>query len=280
MMKPVKPYCLPALSGLLGMLAATMPAFAQTDYYNTDAGRPLQIEDAHPVERRAFEIQAAPVRLERSRGGSYHWGIEPEVAYGILPRTQVEVGFPIAFIDGGDGSSTAGLAGVDVSVLHNLNAETAIPAFALGAAVALPVGSLATDEAHASIKAIMTRTFTWARFHINAQYTLSEALPSLADIPEGGHVQSADEELSRWLGGIAIDRALPLHSMLLAGEVYAREPLRSGEPVEWNAGIGTRYQVSPRIAIDAGIGRQLTGDEQAWHATFGAALAVGLPWYP
>src|SRR5919109_166308 len=74
----------------------THPAVAQTDYYNTDAGRPIRIEDAYPVERRAFEIQAAPLRLERARGGLYHWGIEPELAFGILPRTQIEVGFPLA----------------------------------------------------------------------------------------------------------------------------------------------------------------------------------------
>jgi hypothetical protein len=165
-------------------------------------------------------------------------------------------------------------------MLYNLNAETAIPAFAIGTSVALPVGSLASDEAHASVKAVMTRTFTWARFHINGQYTLGDALPSLADLPEADLHEAADGELSRWLGGVAIDRALPLRSTLLAAEVYAQEPLRSGEPVEWNAGIGTRYQVSPRITIDAGVGRQLTGDGQTWHATFGAALAVGLPWYP
>ena len=268
------------LSGLLAAFAVTTPAHAQTDYYNTDAGRPLQIEDAHPIERRAFEIQAAPIRLERSRGGSYHWSVEPEIAYGVLPRTQVEVGFPVVFIDAGDGSSTAGLAGMDISMLYNLNAETAIPAFALGASVALPVGALAADDAHASVKAVMTRTFTWARFHLNGQYTLGEDLPSLADVPEADVHESANGEVSRWLAGIAIDRALPLRSLLLAAEMYAQEPLRSGQRVEWNAGLGTRYQVSPRITIDAGVGRQLTGDSQTWHATFGAALALGLPWYP
>src|SRR5688572_25020887 len=83
------------------VLVATTPAAAQTDYYNTDAGRPLQIEDAYAVERRAFEIQVAPLRLERSRDGVYNWGVEPELAFGVLPRTQIEIGFPFAFIDAG-----------------------------------------------------------------------------------------------------------------------------------------------------------------------------------
>ncbi|MDQ3950355.1 MAG: hypothetical protein M3282_08405, partial [Gemmatimonadota bacterium] len=67
-----------ALASVGALVAPAAPLAAQTDYYNTDAGRPVQIEDAYPVERRAFEIQAAPLRLERARGGVYHWGIEPE----------------------------------------------------------------------------------------------------------------------------------------------------------------------------------------------------------
>ena len=109
MTNPVNSRCLTTLSGILAMFVGTSPMLAQTDYYNTDAGRPLQIEDAHPVERRAFEIQAAPFRVERSRGGSYHWSIEPEIAYGVFPRTQIEVGFPLAFMDGPDGNTTVGL---------------------------------------------------------------------------------------------------------------------------------------------------------------------------
>ena len=264
---------------VIAAMVVASSASAQTDYYNTDSGRPLQIEDAHPVERRGFEIQAAPIRLERSRGGFYHWSFEPELAYGVLPRTQIEVGLPFAFVDGGDGSSSAGLAGIDVSMLYNLNAETALPAFAVGAGVALPVGHLAADETYISAKAIMTRTFQWARIHVNGQYTIGDA----PRVPTGGTDGDLAEDVgehSRWLAGIAIDRALPLRSILLAGEIFVSEPLHDGAPLEWNAGVGTRYQVSPRIAIDAGIGRQLNGDGQTWHATFGAALAVGLPWYP
>ncbi|HEX8431422.1 MAG TPA: hypothetical protein VF625_09050, partial [Longimicrobium sp.] len=60
------------------------PATAQTDYYNTDEGRPVRIEDAASVERYAFELQLAPFRVARERGGIYHWEIAPELAYGIL----------------------------------------------------------------------------------------------------------------------------------------------------------------------------------------------------
>src|SRR5690606_115128 len=51
------------------MLAGELPA--QHDYYNTDAGRPLNTEDAVAIEYRGFELQAAPIRLERGSGGRY-----------------------------------------------------------------------------------------------------------------------------------------------------------------------------------------------------------------
>ncbi|MFN2564642.1 MAG: hypothetical protein ABR499_06465, partial [Gemmatimonadaceae bacterium] len=183
-------------AGAAALALLAPPAFAQTDYYNTDAGRPVQIEDAYPVERRAFELQAAPLRLERSRGGVYRWGIEPEVAFGILPRTQIEVGFPLAFIDAGAGERTTGLAGIDVSALYNLNTETTIPALGIAAGVVLPAGGLAPDEAYASVKGIATRTFSWARFHVNGEYTFGSR-PTAADESAGV------AELSRWLAGLA-----------------------------------------------------------------------------
>jgi hypothetical protein len=68
---------------------------AQKDYYNLDKNRPVRIEDAYATERYALEVKVAPLRLERERGGVYHWGFDPEIAYGILPRTSIEVGIPV-----------------------------------------------------------------------------------------------------------------------------------------------------------------------------------------
>ena len=257
-----------AVAGALAV-AQTLAA-AQTDYYNTDAGRPVRIEDAYPIERRAFEIQAAPLRLERARG-VYHWGIEPELAFGILPRTQVEVGFPFAYVDRGLAGRTSGLAGVEVSALYNLNAETAIPALGVAASALLPAGALAADHAYLSAKAIVTRTLGWARFHVNGEYTFGSRA-------EGRGESAGAGELSRWMAGIATDRTIPLRSMLLTAEVFAREPLAESGDVEWNAGAGVRYQLTPRWALDGGAGRRLTGDDRAWYVTFGGAFALGVPW--
>lgn len=263
----------------LGLALFALPLLAsrgnaQTDYYNTDAGRPIAVEDAYPIEYRALEFQIAPLRLERAGGGVYSWGLEPEIAAGLLPRTQVEVGFPLVYTDHGLGERSTGLAGIEIAALHNLNVETMIPALALGAEVLLPVGGLGPERAYPSVKGIVTKTFPAARFHLNGQYTFGDDI--VLDPAEGAHGAG---ELSRWMGGIAVDHTLPLRSLLLTAEVVARQPLIEASELEWNTAAGARYQWSPRVAVDGGAGYRLTGDN-GWFATFGAALSIGMPWSP
>lgn len=270
-----------ALAGAALTLAATAhQAAAQTDYYNTDAGRPIQVEDAYAVERRAVELQVAPLRLERARGGTYQWGLEPKVALGLLPRTQLELGLPLAVVDAGPAGHTAGLAGVDLSVLHNLNAETSIPALAVAADVLIPAGGLGPDRAYPSVKGIATKTFPWARVHVNGQYTFGDRLPAGegASATSRGVGGRGGTELSRWWAGAAVDRTFPLKALLVTGEVVAQQPLRVATDVAWHSAAGLRYQLSPRVATDAGAGYRFTGDDQGWFVTVGAAVAVGLPW--
>lgn len=256
---------------VLGVFVAPLiarSAWGQTDYYNTDAGRPVTVEDASPIERRAFEVQAAPLRLERARHGVYKWALEPELAYGILPRTQVEVGLPLAVVDAGVGGRTSGLAGVELSLLHNLNVETSIPALALAADVLLPAGELGPDRAYVAVRGIATRTLSWARFHANISYTFGESPAETSDDVV---------ELPRWLAGVAIDRAFPLRSTLITAELLAEQPIYDDEGVEWSIGAGLRRQVTVHWAVDGGIGRRLTGSSGAWYATVGTAFAFGLP---
>src|SRR5687768_16650633 len=157
-----------------GLVLACVPraGAAQTDYYNTDAARPVRIEDAYPTERYAFELQVAPLRLQRGPGGAYTWEIAPELAYGVLPHTQVEIGFPIVWADPGTHHEVQGLAGIELAALYNLNVETeTLPALAVAGEVLLPVGSLAADHVYPALKAIVTRTLPFGRVHANAQYT-------------------------------------------------------------------------------------------------------------
>jgi hypothetical protein len=255
-----------ALTAALAASAMALPAYAQTDYYNTDAGRPVRIEDAYPTERYAFELQLAPVRAERSSRGHYAWGIEPEIAYGIFPRTHIEIGVPLVAIDVPGEPNRSGAAGVEISMLHNLNAETeGLPALGLAAHAVLPAGAFGPDRAIPSVTALLTRTFSRFRVHANAQYTF-------ADADDAGPAV----EVSEWLAGLAIDRTLPLRSLLITAEAYAEQPLEQGEPVAWTVGGGMRLQRTPRFALDAGLGRRMTGPETGWYVTAGAAYAFAI----
>jgi hypothetical protein len=256
-----------AAAPLLLVAGLAPRADAQTDYYNTDRGRPVQVEDAFPTERYAFELKLAPVRLERTRDGVYRWGLDPELAYGILPRTQIELGAPITWVDAA-GARRSGLAGLELSALHGLNVESrTLPAFALRADLLAPVGALAPDDPTGTFTAIATRTFRLLRVHANAQVTAG---------PTPDATAANLTEQSRWLAGVAADRTFPLRSLLVTGELLARQPIASDAPLEWTLGTGVRWQWSPRLAIDAGVGRRLTGDERAWYVTFGSAYAFAL----
>lgn len=256
-------------AGLLGF--ATPSARAQTDFYNTDRGRPVQIEDAYVTERYAFELKLAPVRLERTSGGTYNWGLEPEIALGVLPRTQIELGMPLAFVEQGS-QRRSGIAGLDLSVMHNFNVETeGLPALAIRGDVLAPVGNLAADRTYSSVTGMATRTYPWARFHVNGQYTFGAAPSATSGVAGPGAI-----EVSRWLAGAAIDKAFPLSSTLITAEFFGRQPVVSSNAVEYSVGTGTRFQVSPTLALDGGFGRRLNGPEQGWYVTFGSAYAFGI----
>jgi hypothetical protein len=256
-----------APAALALLLLAAAPAAAQKDYYNTDHGRPVRVEDAYTTERYALELKLAPVRVERESGGAHRWELHPELGLGILPRTSVSAAFPFEFVDRGEGvAEPSGLSAVELAVFHNLNAETrTLPALALRADVAVPVRG-AAGEIHPALTGIATRTFPGARFHLNARYAFAAA-------PEAG--EDAAHGASRWMAGLAVDRAFPLDAYLLTAEVFAEQPLHADDPLEWTAGAGVRYQVSPAVGIDFGAGRRLTG-RPAWYATFGSAYHVGV----
>ena len=85
----------------------------QTDFYNTDRGRPFRVEDALVVERRAFELQAAPFTWERVRRGASHLAVAPEFAWVVLPRTLI--GLPLSILrDNGGWGDVVGVEHGDV----------------------------------------------------------------------------------------------------------------------------------------------------------------------
>jgi hypothetical protein len=199
--------------------------------------------------------------------------VEPELAYGVLPHTHVEVGFPLIYQEraAGAGRALTALAGVEVSVLHNLNVETTtLPALGVALATVAPVGGLAPGQANLAVKGIATRTFRTARIHLNGEYTAGAA-------PRAG--ERGGIELTRWMAGVAVDRTFPLSSLLVTADVSASAPFVracAGDCVDWRAGAGFRWQRAPRLALDAGVEHRFGGHDRGWALTLGAAYAFAV----
>jgi hypothetical protein len=243
-------------------------AAAQTDYYNTDTGRPVRIEDAYAVERYALDLHLAPLRFER-RSGVSSVAVTPELTYGLVPRTQIEIGVPVLFRAAEGDDTRIGIGGIDVTALYNVNAETqSLPAFGFRAGVLMPVGDYGPERIHPSVTGLATRTFRWARVHANAQYTFGRE-PETASTD--GTLGSGSGTLTRWLTGLAADRAFAYRSLLATAEAYAAGPVDGDADVEWTAATGLRYQLTPVLTLDGGVGRRLTGPSQAWFFTLGVS---------
>jgi hypothetical protein len=242
---------------------------AQTDFYNTDRGRPLAVEDAVVIERRAFELQAVPLRVERAARGLSLWGIAPELAWGFLPRTQIEVAVPLLMVDNAAAPrAVIGAEGVEIELLHQLNTETGpLPGFALGVGAHIPAGPFGPSRTITALRALATRTLGWGRVHVNASFSPGEALAA----GERG------AESSRWMAGVAFDRTLALRQTLIGADLTAQEALTDDGAVEWRAGLGLRRQMSSTFAMDAGVFRRLSTGTPGWGLTIGGAIAFARP---
>jgi hypothetical protein len=255
-----------ALAAGLNFAVPASRLAAQIDYRNLDAERPVATEDAYALERHAFEL-LVPFRTERERSGDRRHLVPLEIEYGIFDNTQVGIGLPIGGLNAVGTDTEWGVAGLEVFGLYNFNTEAPVlPALSLGADLMLPVGSLAGDEARMSLKAVATRSWGLTRAHLNVMGSFgAEDAPGIEFAP-------------RWRLSLAGDRTLLRQSVLVVGELLAQRPVE-GAPVEVNAAVGTRYQLSPTFVIDAGLARRLRSRAGPdYDLTVGLSHAFGLSW--
>lgn len=226
----------------------------------------MRIEDAAAIPRYALDLYLAPVRASLRPGGA-QWSARPGVAYGLVPRTQIEIAFPVTF-SGASGAQRLALSGVDLAAQYTFNAETrTLPSLALESRMLVPVTTTGVANAHPSVKALVTRTFDWGRLHANAETTFGrEPAASARDLPD----------LSRWMAGVAVDRALPARAILLGVEAYARQPVEPASVAQWHVGAALRYQLGTRTSLDAAVSRAVSGPDRPWVVSLGVARRVAL----
>ena len=154
--------------GITALQLHVRAAAAQSAFYNLDSGRPTRVEDALPTPRGELEIQFLPLRAEWLGDGSQRQRLEPKIAYGVLPMTEIEMRVPFVRTRAADGSATAGVASTAIGALHAFNVETRWPALAIAGEAVLPIGTLSAPAASYALKALATKTFHFGRVELNA----------------------------------------------------------------------------------------------------------------
>ncbi|MEP7176101.1 MAG: hypothetical protein ABI860_06070 [Gemmatimonadales bacterium] len=223
------------------------PLAAQIDYRNLDDHRPVRTEDAYPIERYAFEL-VAPYDYENGVGGEQAHVVSPELSYGAFANTQLGLELPFAALHTPAGTDW-GFGGPRLFALYNFNTEgPTLPALALRADFAVPVGDLGADDPQLTLKGIATRSWGLTRLHFNAAATLGRA--------SGRAVVEAEP---RWALSLAADRTFYRRSLLLVTELGVLRDA-PGDPIDLTAALGIRYQLTPTLVFDAGIRRRLVAD--------------------
>ena len=155
-------------------------ARAQASYRNLDAGFPVRVEDATVTERYALDLDLLNFRYDELSDLRTRFQYEPQVSYGIFPRTEMWVRLPVFYRER-NALPRGGVAGVGIGAMYQVNLETQyLPSLALASEFFKPTGPNAVPAAY-SFKTIVTRSLAGARLHLNgsiASYSV-RAQPSL-----------------------------------------------------------------------------------------------------
>src|ERR1700724_3672289 len=140
---------------------------AQASYRNLDAGFPVRVEDATVTERYALDLDFVNFRFDQLSDSRKRFQYEPQISYGMLPRTEVWVRLPSYYRER-TFNPRSGIAGFGVGAMYQFTVETLhVPALALATELFQPVGRDALPSSY-SLKALLTRSFSPGRIHLNA----------------------------------------------------------------------------------------------------------------
>jgi hypothetical protein len=117
----------------------------------------------------------------------------------------------------------------------------------------------------AEAKAIVTKSFDRLSLHLNAAY---EFVTSSRDDERDGRYQFAIGA-SYPVGAPRFTRAM------LLGDIFAEQSSRHGEPTTVGAEIGLRYQLTPRMVWDVGVGTEFAGPAERSRFSFTTGLSFG-----
>ncbi len=148
-------------------LAHVGNARAQASYRNLDAGFPVRVEDATVTERYALDLDFVNFRFDALSDSRERFQYEPQISYGMLPRTEVWARLPSYYRER-TVTPRSGIAGLGIGAMYQVTLETLhVPALALATELFQPIGRDALPSSY-SLKALLTRSFAPGRIHLNA----------------------------------------------------------------------------------------------------------------
>jgi hypothetical protein len=217
------------------------------DHKNLDEGRPLRLEDAYSIATGELTIETGG-GFALQRCGPARGVFPVELLYGAYPNLQLSVGTLLS-TDPHDIEDRPKSGDLRFSALYNFNQETiALPAFAVKLGVDTPTGMDARGYA-IELKGIITKSIQRLSLHLNAGY---EFLTSTGRGERDGRYHLA-------LGASYPLGAPKFTRLTLVGDVFAEQSGRRGEALVVGTEVGLRYQLTPRVVWDVGIGTEFAG---------------------
>lgn len=217
------------------------------DHTNLDEGRPLRLEDAYAIADGEIALEAGGGFTLQRR--SSNRGVFPaEVLYGAYPNLQLGVGTTLS-TDPRDIDDRPKSGDLQVSALYNFNQESiSFPAFALKVGVDTPTGVAARGYG-IELKGIITKSIERLSLHLNAGY----------DFLTSTYRDERDGRYKLALGASYPIGAPQFTRATLLGDVFAEQSTRRDESTFVGVEVGVRYQLTPRIVWDVGIGTEFAG---------------------
>jgi hypothetical protein len=239
-----------------------MPAAAH-DHSNLDALRPLRVEDAYAVAEGEIVLEAGAEFVDE-RHGTDRWQAPLEVVWGAFRNAQLEIGTTLATdpheVTGQEHPGDAHLAG-----LYNFNRETTdTPAFGVKVEANVPAVEDSTGV-DLEVKGLMTKSFDRLSLHLNAGYRWL-------------HGEDAGERDSGY--EVVLGASHPLGAPMdtrttLVADVYVEQAPKHGDDDIVGVEVGTRYQLTQRVVLDAGVGSEVEGPSERddFRFTLGMSLS-------
>lgn len=232
------------------------------------AGRPLNIDDADPVDTGTFEFEAGALYEHESR--CKHWDSPFGLTYGLLPGLEAGLGFGgqlerrTEFHEESGTEHSAHEYGFgDLAMAAKWQLIEACPLgarHALAPSVKLPTADedrgLGSGEADADLTWIASRSLgEKAGAHLNLGYSW---------------VGGPDDDVLHY--GVALDYHLA-EAIQGVGEVFAENVFGGGSDTVLQGNLGLRWKPADDLTLDVAAGAKLRGDAPDFTVTAGLTWA-------